>query len=77
MTAKESPANMAGGAYREALEQVCNANRQFADFLSARAALNYRNAANYEAGTGKLAHKDRSAASEAQYILQQFERLAS
>lgn len=71
---QEAPAVSAGDAYHEALLSMCQANRDFAAFLEARAALSYSNAAEYEARAGKLAHKDRAAASEVQYILQQFRR---
>ena len=70
----ESPANTAGDVYREALEQVCKTNRDFAAFIRSRVLLNHANAARYEAQTGRLAHKDRAAAAEAEYLLRQFER---
>lgn len=73
-TTLEAPANMAGDVYREALEKVYRGHRDFTGFLRARAALHYRNAAAHEAQTGKLSHKDRSAASEVEYLIQQFER---
>lgn len=71
----EAPANTAGDVYREALEQVCKTNRDFATFLRVRIQLNYRNAAAHEASSGQIAHRDRAAASELQYALQQFERM--
>lgn len=71
----EAPASTAGDAYRDALEQVCSAHRDFAAFLKGRITRNHCNAAAYEAKTGRLAHKDRAAAAEVQDILRQFERL--
>lgn len=72
----EAPANTAGGVYREALEQVCATNRAYAALVRSRINANHANAARYEARTGRLAHKDRAAAAEAEYLLQQFERIA-
>ena len=71
----DAPAVSAGAAYREALEHVYSSHRAFEGFLKARAEIHYSHARAYEVKTGRLAHKDRAAASEAQYILQQFERL--
>lgn len=67
-TTLEAPAATAGDVYREALEQVCSAQRSFAAFLQARAALHYRNASAYEAKTGRLANKDRATAAEVEYL---------